>query len=372
MQPSSSSKAAEPFGEATRTGVVVINNLALLSCTCVSVGLTLVSDLWPGSASTAAGWVAVLGWVLSVLLALFLAGRSQGEASVLRSLRKGLSMTRSHASFAALVLLLSAGAAFSAWSRTKAEPGGVLASIVPALAQIQEDTSVIRAAVTREVTPAEQLSRLGFSMSTPDICRALSEGQTQAWHLMQQAGLPAAPVSTSVGGGQHATCIEEALLSQTPRHGHWEEMLSKLPNSHRELDRLYLSQMLNGQQQGPLDIVALARAAGTRPPDYIVYTSASLLMYAVWGGNLDAVRGLLAAGANPSAGAKIEMMTAGTPQPRALTVTAMAEAQRLEHAGIVAALRARGASSSVQLAGSILVPPAKTKTDNNRTSSQPW
>lgn len=372
MSENTGKNSPEAFGEATRTGLVVINNLALLSCTCVSLGLTLVGDLWPGTASRAAGWVAVLGWMLSVLLALFLAGRSQGEATVSKSIRRGLSMTRYHASFAALVVLLSAGAALSAWSRTKAEPGGVLASIVPALTQIQQDTSIIRAAVTREVTQAEQLSRLGFSMSTPDICRALSEGQTQAWQLMQQAGLPASPVSTSVGGGQHATCIEDALLSQTSRHGHWEEMLSKLPNTHRELDRLYLSQMLNGQQQGPLDVAALARAAGTRPPEYIVYTSASLLMYAVWGGNLDAVKGLLAAGADPSAGAKIEMMMAGAAQPHALTVTALAEAHRLKHADIVAALRARGASSSVQLAGSISAPPAKTKTDNNRTSSQPW
>lgn len=348
--PSPPPAAPEAFSDAVRGDFASVNNVALLASTLCSAVISLYADAAGAVAPAAVGYVALAGWLATLLLALYLAGRDTDARGTWPRIRRGVTAALARPAFAALVLLISGGAVFTAWSKTKAESGGLLASWLPELRAVREDTTAIRKAVTREVPPAEQLARLGYTMSKEDICRAITEGRVDAWRLMQTVGLPGSPVAVLVGNGDHSTCIEEALLARTPRHGRWPEILTSLPNPNRALDRLYASQAIGPEREEPIDAASLTRAAGVRGAYRPNEVLAPLLMYAVWGGDAEAVHSLLAAGADPNTSAHVELLNRKPEEPifTAVVVTPLAESGRLRQTEIAAALRAAGARATVQ------------------------
>lgn len=262
-------------------------------------------------------------------------------------------MLRERPGIAMWVVAISAGAVFTIWSHATADSGGLLGRLLPELLAMRDDTAVIRQAVTREVPPGEQLARLGYTTSQEGICRALAEGRRDVWRLMQSVGLPQAPLAIAVGGGQFATCVGNRLLGPTAGRSHWGELLATLPNPDHELDRQYLSQALKMAHEDPVDPAALARAAGFPAPRALSYVFAPLLVYAVWGGDSETVRSLLQAGAGPDATARVELLTSGVPSHVAVSVTPLAQAERLHHHDIADALRGAGAHAVVSASRSM-------------------
>jgi len=350
-----SSAVPEAFDVAVKNGLSAINGLVLLGCTLSSAALTLYADLSARGAPALTGTVAIVAWLATLMLALYLAGRSKSNADTWQNFRLGATMASTRPGFALVVATISAGAVFSAWSKSHSDSGGVLSRLLPQLEAVRDDTAAIRKEVTRNISPSEQLARQGFTLAKEDICRALSHGRVEAFRLMAATGLPSAPVAISLGGGQYATCIEEALLGRTQRHGRWLELLSQLPNPGGELDRPYLSQAMGWGQEHPVDLQAIARGAGLRIADSsrLVYLFAPLLMYAVWGNDAQAVEALLKAGADPNVSATVELVYPPLYNSKALSVTVLAEAERLEHSEIAALLRASGGLAITKAAPSM-------------------
>ena len=359
------------FDDANKGGLSAINAVALLACTLTSAGLALYADLAARAAPLVTGWLAISAWVATLTIALYLAGNSVRQQASARhfklsgansslppdlakqglwvDLTRGASSALQRPVFALLVIFIAAGAVFSAWSKAKSESGSVLASLALAVLAVREDTAVIRREVTRTISPAEQLARLGFTTSTEDVCRAIVAGRLDAFRLMQAVGLPNKAVGISVGGGDHATCIEDELLGGAQPGKPLGDMLAALPNTKGELNRRYLSQIIFDSKTGPVNIYLIARAGrlSVNSGDKLSFVTAPLLMYAVWGGNAQAVSGILKAGADANVSAHLEVARVSTGLGfYAIAVSPLAEAQRLGQAEVVAVLKAYGAQAT--------------------------
>lgn len=357
------------FDNANKGGLAAINALVLLACTLTSAALALYSDLMARAAPLATGWLAIAAWLATLTIALYFAGNvafKEERGSVIEAngtkaslqpnpqkrgfwvvLARGAASATQRPVLALVVVVIATGAVFSAWSKAKSDSGGVLASLAQTVLAVREDTAVIRQEVTRPIPPPEQLARLGFTTTTQDVCKAIIAGRVDVIKLMQAVGLPNKAVGTSVGGGYYATCLEDELLGGPQPGKDLSEMLAALPNVNGELDRLYLSQNLSSDNTGPVNIQSIARA-GKLPlnsRDKLMTPEAPLLMYAVWGGNAQAVSGLLKAGANANKSAHVELL--GSPMRfHAIRISPLAEAERLGHAEIIAILKANGARVS--------------------------
>lgn len=359
---STAAASPEPFAEAARSGLTALNATALVVCTSVGAGLSLYADLVRGATPRAMGLVALLAWSISIVLTLFLAGRSAGPASdsgVLAAILRGARMVRSRPGFAAVVILLSLGVAFTAWSRAKSDQGGVLSAVLADIrraaaaaesadartGQIQNDTQAIREAVTKPESPREALVRRGYSNKPEDVCRAISDGDVQAMTWFKEAGMSAATVGVPLGGGQYATCIESALLKtgSTPT----QAALNVLALESADLRRLYVSQSFGAANEGNLKAAQLlAKLGGADVVDArLGSVRGTPLMLAVWGDNAEAVKALLAQGADPNEGGRLDFIGSSL-----FTVSAspLGEALRLGHQEIASALRASGARQSLQ------------------------
>lgn len=359
---SSPPSGADVFSEAARAGLTALNATALVVCTTVSAMLSLYSDIAGIAAPKVTGYVALAGWLTSIGLALYLAGRSStgAHSGVFDAIGQGLRMARARPGFAAVVLLLSLGATFTVWSRARDDHGGLLASIgwdakraaVAAesarstAGAVKKDTEAIRAAVERPALPAELLARQGFGLTPQDVCRAISEGNLQAVRLFKEAGILVAKVSVALGGGQFAFCPEPAFLDQDKSH-RIGQALDALPLDPDDLRRLYVIQAFGFGSEGQLQPAALLPKVGITGAGRTRLSSvrATPLMLAVWGNDAALVDALLAQGADPNEGGRYDLGL-GT-QMLTISVSPLAEALRLDLVQVAARLKAAGGRSGL-------------------------
>lgn len=192
----------EAFAEAARSGLTAANAATLATCTLVGGTLSVFADVAPPDWGHAMGVMALASWVFSIALALYLAGRStrsQEAQGLLLTVVEGAKLARAKPGIAAMVVLMTAGAAFTVWSRMHKDQGSVLLSLVAAhqrvavateitadrTAAIQTDTRAILSTVTQR-SPAAALADLGYGTSDVEACRAIGTGAIQALQLMQK------------------------------------------------------------------------------------------------------------------------------------------------------------------------------------------
>lgn len=359
--PSSPQPGSDVFSEAARAGLTALNATALVVCTTVSASLSLYADL-AGQAAQFTGYVALAGWLLSIGLALYLAGKSSASArsrSVTGAVAQGLRMARARPGFASIVLLLSLGATFTVWSRARADHGGLLTSIgwnakraavaaesASATADaIKEDTQAIRDAVVRPASPVELLARQGFSLAPHDVCRAITQGNLQAARLFKEAGVTVAKVSVALGGGQSAFCLESTFLSGG-KDGAIGAALDALPIDSDDLQRLYVIQTFGVGNEGVLQPLALLPKVDVKTAGRTRLSSvrATPLMLAVWGGDVALVDALLTQGANADQGGRYDFGVGS--QMLTISVSPLAEALRLGRFEVAQRLKAAGGRST--------------------------
>lgn len=247
----------------------------------------------------------------------------------------------------------------SSTTRAKSDQGGVLSAVLTDIrraataaesanartVQIQNDTQAIRTAVTKPESPMEALVRRGYSSKPEDVCRAITGSDVQAMTWFKEAGMSAATVALPLGGGQYETCIESALLrgGNTPM----QAALSLMPLEAADLRRLYVSQLFGAADEGNLKAPQLLAKLGKADvaDARLGSVRGTLLMLAVWGNNTDAVKALLAQGADPNEAGRFDFIGSSL-----FTVSAspLAEALRLGHQEVASALRASGARQSLQ------------------------
>ena len=252
----------EAFAEAAKSGLTAANAATLATCTLVGGSLSVFADVAPSDWNHVMGVVALASWLFSITLALYLAGRStrpQEPRGLLTTVADGVRLAGAKPGIAAMVVLMTAGAAFTVWSRMHSDQGSVLRSLVATqeraaaaaetaaerTASIQADTQAIRSAVGRPATPAELLANMGYGTRNEDVCRAISTGAVKALQLMEKIAEFKARLSVALGGGQYALCIEEAL-AEPARGPAVARALQEIEVSAEDVNRLYVAQSHTG------------------------------------------------------------------------------------------------------------------------------
>ena len=353
----------DAFAEAARSGLTAANAATLSTCTVVGCTLSIYADVAPAGWAAAASCVALLGWLLSIALALYLAGRSvpnTGAQSAFSTILRGVRLARMRPGLAALVVMMMSGGAFTIWSKSQADQGSILKSLIhqqqraataaeraaDSAISIRADTRAIRDAVTRPGSRSEALAELGYAAGDAETCRALAAGDVRALSLMLQMR-PTLTISSPLGGGQSALCVEEALL--TPSSG--TSIAAGLDQAKfitGDLNRLYISQRID--PTAPLNLRALdiLQALGIDSAKHVHLSAvrATPLQFAVWGNNLSAVEALLRLGSDPNLGGHLDygvgvrMLT--------ISVSPLEEATRLGFTTVAEKLRASGANMEVK------------------------
>lgn len=356
------------FADAAKSSITSINGVMLLVCTLVGAALSLYADLFQGALPSAAGIAALIGWVAAIALFFYFAGRGVGAVGTWGRVSAGARLGRRNPGFAAVLLVLSLAVVFTAWSRAKADQGGLLALIVSIARQTQasaveaasaaksadgkadkifDDTTAIRQVVTRTVTPAEALSKLGYTTSDEDVCNAATAGNEQAMALFAGAGVTSP--SFAQGGGAGAFCLQTVLL-ETGRSVRLRTVFTHLPPRLDELNRRYLSSAGEMRLGPSYDLRGLMTVAGIRSvsQERMLAVSATPLMLAVWGGNTEAVETLLSRGVNPDLPSKV-MVEDKKDVLKLFTVivSPLVEARRLRFPEIEKLLVSRGAKASL-------------------------
>lgn len=354
----------EAFAEAAKSGLTAANAATLATCTLVGGALSVFADVAPSGWNHVMGVVALASWLFSIALALYLAGRStrpQEPRGLLMTVAEGAKLARAKPGIAAMVLLMTAGAAFTVWSRMHNDQGSLLRALVATqermtaateisaerTAAIQSDTQAIRSAVTRPATPAELLAGLGYGTSDEEKCRAISEGAAKALQLMEQISAFKARLSVALGGGQHALCIEEAL-SEPSRGVAVARALDAVKVSAEDINRLYVAQTISSAESDalrPLEVLATLGIEAD-PRSRLTSARATPLMYAVWGDNLAAADALLAKGADANVTSRFDYALGN--KMTSVAISPLAEAQRLGRSALEAKLRTVGARVEVQ------------------------
>lgn len=354
----------EAFAEAAKSGLTAANAATLATCTLVGGSLSVFADVAPSGWSHVMGFVALASWLFSITLALYLAGRStrpQEPRGLLATVVDGVRLAGAKPGIAVMVVLMTAGAAFTVWSRMHSDQGSVLRSLVATqeraaaaaetaaerTAAIQADTQAIRSAVGRPATPAELLAKLGYGTSNEDVCRAISTGAVKALQLMEKIAEFKARLSVPLGAGQYALCIEEALSE--PTHGPTvARALQEIKVSAEDIGRLYVAQTISSGESGALRPLEVLVTLGIERDSRARLTSARAtpLMYAIWADNLPAAEALLAKGADANQTSRFDY-SLGT-KMASVAVSPLAEAQRLGRPALEAKLRAAGARVEVQ------------------------
>jgi hypothetical protein len=354
----------EAFAEAAKSGLTAANAATLATCTLVGGTLSVFADLAPPGWGQAMGLVALASWVFSIALALYLAGRSarpQEPRGLFMTVAEGARLARAKPGIAAMVLLMTAGAAFTVWSRMHNDQGSVLRALVATqermtaaaqisaerTAAIQSDTQAIRSAVTRPATPAELLANIGYGTGGEDVCRAISAGAIEALKLMERVATFKARLSVALGGGQHALCIEEAL-SEPSRGVAIAKGLNAINVSAEDLNRLYVAQTIGSGDSGALRPLEVLAALGIEvdPRSRLTSARATPLMFAVWANNLAAAEALLAKGADANVTSRFDYALGS--KMTSVALSPMAEAQRLGRSALESKLRAASGRSEVQ------------------------
>ena len=356
------------FADAARSSITSINGVVLLVCTLVGASISLYADLFQGALPNAAGVAALIGWLVAIALFIYFAGRGAGAAGTWGRISAGARLGRRNPGFAAVLLALSLAVVFTAWSRAKSDEGGLLASMVSIARQTQasaaeaasaaksadgkadkifDDTTAIRQVVTRKLTPAEALARLGYTTSDEDVCNAATAGNEQAMALFAGAGVTSP--SFAQGGGAGAFCLQPLLL-ETGRSVLLRTVFTHLPPRLAELNRRYLSSSEEMRLEPSYDLRGLLTAAGIRfiSKERLLAVSATPLMLAVWGGNTEAVETLLSRGVNPNLPSKV-MVADEVDAMNLFTVivSPLAEAKRLRFPEIEKLLMSQGAKVTI-------------------------
>jgi hypothetical protein len=354
----------EAFAEAAKSGLTAANAATLATCTVVGGALSVFADIAPPGWRHVMGFVALASWLCSITLALYLAGRStrpQETKGLITTVADGVRLAGAKPGIAAMVVLMTAGAAFTVWSRTHSDQGSVLRSLVATqerataaaetaaerTAAIQADTQAIRSAVGRPATPAELLAKLGYGTSNEDVCGAISAGAVKALQLMEKIAEFKARLSVALGDGQYALCIEEAL-SEPTRGPAVARALQEIEVSPEDIGRLYVAQMIGSGDSGavrPLEVLATL-GIERDPRARLTSARATPLMYAVWADNLPAAETLLAKGADANQTSRFDYAL-GT-KMASVAISPLAEAQRLGRPALEEKLRAAGARVEVQ------------------------
>lgn len=354
----------EAFAEAAKSGLTAANAATLATCTLVGGALSVFADIAPSGWSHVMGFVALASWLCSITLALYLAGRStrpQEPRGLLTTVADGVRLAGAKPGIAAMVVLMTAGAAFTVWSRMHSDQGSVLRSLVATqeraaaaaetaaerTAAIQADTQAIRSAVGRPATPAELLANMGYGTSNEEVCRAISTGAVKALQLMERIAQFKARLSVVLGGGQYALCIEEALSEPTrgPAVG---RALQEIDISAEDVNRLYVAQTIgstNSEALRPLEVLERL-GIEAHPRSRLTSARATPLMFAVWANNLAAAEALLIKGADANVTSRFDY--ALERKMTSVALSPMAEAQRLGRSALESKLRAVGGRSEVK------------------------
>lgn len=354
----------EAFAEAAKSGLTAANAATLATCTLVGGSLSVFADVAPSGWSHVMGFVALASWLFSITLALYLAGRStrpQEPRGLLATVADGVRLAGAKPGIAAMVVLMTAGAAFTVWSRMHSDQGSVLRSLVATqeraaavaetaaerTAAIQADTQAIRSAVGRPATPAEMLAGMGYGTGDDEVCRAISAGAIKALQLMEQITQFKARLSVALGGGQYALCIEEAL-SEPTRGPAVARALQEIEVSTEDIGRLYVAQMIGSGDSGALRPLEVLATVGIErdPRARLTSARATPLMYAVWADNLPAAETLLAKGADANQTSRFDYAL-GT-KMASVAISPLAEAQRLGRPALEERLKTAGARAEVQ------------------------
>lgn len=373
----------DDLAEAGRATLTSLNSAVLMICTVVGAALSVYADLFQGALPNAIGFIALAGWVFGLVLILYLAGRAKGASGTAARLRLGLQLACTNFGFAALVVALTAGATFTAWSRVKSEQGGVLSSLLSIArdtqtlagaaatsaasadqkaSQILDDSATIRRTVTRVDSPIQALAKLGFTTTDADACRAINAGNEDALQALALAGFKNLSIAQPLGAGASGLCLEGMLLDPA-KAVPFDKVFRHLSISSAELTALYVSQSLGAGSQGFQDLPALARSLGLDGSlrVRILEIRATPLVFAVWGNNVAATEALLAQNVDPNQPAqvvlgiakKVKFDSVGT---HTLTdfvqvnLSPLSEAQRLKQASMTSILSAHGAKAKTATA----------------------
>jgi hypothetical protein len=354
----------EAFAEAAKSGLTAANAATLATCTLVGGALSVFADVAPSGWGHVMGFVALASWLCSITLALYLAGRSTRQhepRGLLTTVADGVRLAGAKPGIAAMVVLMTAGAAFTVWSRMHIDQGSVLRSLVATqgraaaaaetaaerTASIQADTQAIRSAVSRPATPEELLANMGYGTGDNDVCRAISAGAVKALQLMEQIAEFKARLSVALGGGQYALCIEEAL-AEPARGVAVARALQEIEVSAEDLNRLHVAQMIGSGNTGALRPLEVLETLGidSDPRARLTSARATPLMYAVWADNLPAAETLLSKGADVNQTSRFDYAL-GT-KMASVAISPLAEAQRLGRPALQEMLRAAGARVEMQ------------------------
>ena len=358
------------FADAAKSSVTSINSVVLLVCTLVGASLSLYADLFQGALPNAAGAAALIGWMVAIVLFIYFAGRGVGAVGTWGRLSAGAQLGRRNPGFAAVLLALSLAVVFTAWSRAKSDQGGLLALIVSIARDtrasaaeaasaaksadgkasvILDDTTVIRRVVTRDMTPAEALAKMGYTTSDSDVCKAATAGNEQAMAMFAGAGVTSPSFAQGLGDGFIAFCLEP-LLMKTGRSVPIDTVFSYLPPRLLELNKRYQSQVLGAELKPFEDFRGLINAAGLRfiKKERFLGVRATPLMFAVWGHNTEAVDALLSRGVDPNLPSKVMVMDEkDIMNLSTVIISPLAEAKRLRLPEIETLLVALGAKARI-------------------------
>ena len=257
---------------------------------------------------------------------------------------RGVGAARAKPRFALLILLLTAGAAFTVWSRAQADKGGAIASLrsdvrqaAVAASQAEASASVaavearsVRQTLESQETAAAALSRMGYRPTTEDACRAVAAGDAAALALMTKISAPS--VSINLGGGQWATCLESALLDSAAS-AKVAAGLNAFALSAKDRDRLYVGQEIGNANERNLRVRALVKSMVPDAGSGVILTSVrgTPLMYAVRADNAEAVEALLRQGANVDEPGRVDVsvQTPRGSRMETLATSPLREARRL-------------------------------------------
>lgn len=315
----SDDKSEDSLAPNITKNVAPINAAALLTTTVVGFGVTAAADLF-GHAIPGNAFIAAAGaWVIALVVALALVGRDAklvaGESFLKRNLtciRTGCNRAWQHRKYAAVFVLISFCAAYSAYSGFK--KNAAVRDIATNLSVIGETSQKISADVTeikRDLASDEsKLVKLGYGISDEHAWRALSEGNLEAMELM--IGMGRQQFVTTLTDKPNA--LEGLILN---RNANVAKVLELASLSKIQLDqRWHIESSYQGTFKLPEEVQMLesigfkvSRVMPSEPTPgvrYIVYNpnqpmpwmaEVPALLFAVWARNEEAVEALLQSGA---------------------------------------------------------------------------
>jgi hypothetical protein len=367
------------FAPNINKSVAPVNAVAILTTTIVGFGVTAAADVFGNAIPAHAFTAAAAAWVIALFVALALVGRDaqreKSETFFKRSftcIRTGIDRACSNKKYAALFVLISFCATYSAYAGFKknATISG-MASNVSAIGETTRQTSVDVMVIKRELASEEaKLSKLGYGTSDEHAWRALSDGNLEAMELMRGLGrkqfittLPDKPNALEGlilnANADMTSVLKLASLSVPALDQRWHiessyKGIFKLPDEVAMLESLGFA-VVRKIPSDPSTGRPYIKFNPNQPLPWMAEVPA--LLFAVWARNEKAVEALLHSGASAdavsvrSASAYVyaEITRFNGPAKQFeiaeydLTISALSEARRLGLKRVEAALISAGA-----------------------------